>query len=283
MCSERTWTHSSPSLRNLAFCETKLTMRSEVAFIHGMCEFCRRVLSTDSGAPEEIVEVKLMEHISRRELLLVRVFARDFCTCISRFLAKSRRDATASVTIRAENCGLYLCYCDSRKKPPGTIATADRKSVFSNAKWLLRRKLYLPHLGGIPDLLRTFLQLLHVHVITDAAENELLCLCDDRRTTIPLSVKDKTAYEAVNNHEHLLDDLSDDEFAVLAADAPVLCRLVYSNIKMQYPQRKLAVYVTVSRHDSIAVRFHQVWEQEPIYYQSEDFSSGDERVFSLID
>lgn len=283
MCSGRTSTHSSPSLRNLAFCEAKLMMRSEVAFTHGTCEFCRRVLSTDSDASEENIEVKLVEHISRRELLLARVFARDFCTCISRSLAKSHRSATASVAIRAENCGLYLCYCDSRKKPPGTIAAADEKSAFSNAKWLFRRKLCLPRLGGIPDLLRTFLQLLHVHVITDVTGSELLCLCDDRRTTISLSLKDKTAYEAVNNHEHLLDDLSDDEFAVLITDAPVLCRLVYSNIKMQYPQRKLAVYVTVSRYDSLAVRFHQVWAKESLYYNSEDFSSGDERVFSHVD
>ena len=248
-----------------------------------MCEFCRRVLSTDSNALEENIEVKLMEHISRREILSLRVFARDFCTCISRFLEKSHKNTIVSVAMRVENHKLYMCCYDTQKKYPGTIAAADEKSAFSNAKWLFRRKLCLPRLGGIPDLLRTFLQLLHVHVITDVTGSELLCLCDDRRTTIPLSVKDKTAYEAVNNHEHLLDDLSDDEFAVLITDAPVLCRLVYSNIKMQYPQRKLAVYVTVSRYDSLAVRFHQVWAKESLYYNSEDFSSGDERVFSHVD
>lgn len=91
------------------------------------------------------------------------------------------------------------------------------------------------------------------------------------------------AYEAVNNHEHLLDDISDEAFSELVADAPVLCRLIYCNIKMQYPQRKLAVYVAVSRHDSLTVRFHQVWTGEPPYYDPEDFSSGDERVFSVID
>ena len=111
----------------------------------------------------------------------------------------------------------------------------------------------------------------------------LLCLCDDHRKTIPLSVEDKTAYEAGNNHEHLLDDISDEAFSELVADAPVLCRLIYCNIKMQYPQRKLAVYVAVSRHDSLTVRFHQVWTGEPPYYDPEDFSSGDERVFSVID
>lgn len=150
-------------------------------------------------------------------------------------------------------------------------------------KWLFRKKLCASHSTGITGLFRTFSQLLHYQVLTDAAGNELLCLCDDHRKTIPLSVEDKTAYEAGNNHEHLLDDISDEAFSELVADAPVLCRLIYCNIKMQYPQRKLAVYVAVSRHDSLTIRFHQVWTGEPPYYDPEDFSSGDERVFSVID
>ena len=120
-------------------------------------------------------------------------------------------------------------------------------------------------------------------MLTDEAGNELLCLYDDHRKTIPLSVKDKTAYEAVNNHVHLLDDISDEVFSKLVVDAPILCRLIYNNIKAQYPQKKLAVYVTVSRCDSFTIRFHQVWPGEPLYYNPEDFSSGDERVFSVID
>ena len=80
----------------------------------------------------------------------------------------------------------------------------------------------------------------------------------------------------MNNHVHLLDDISDEEFSKLAVDAPILCRLIYNNIKAQYPQKKLAVYVTVSRCDSFTIG-------EPLYYNPEDFSSGDERVFSVID
>lgn len=163
------------------------------------------------------------------------------------------------------------------------IAAADREKAFSNVRWLFRRKLGGSHSTGITGLFRTLSQLLHYHVLTDAAGNELLCLCDDHRKTIPLSVEDKTAYEAGNNHEHLLDDISDEAFSELVADAPVLCRLIYCNIKMKYPHRKLAVYVAVSRHDSLTVRFHQVWMGELPYYDPEDFSSGDERVFSLID
>ena len=72
----------------------------------------------------------------------------------------------------------------------------------------------------VPDIFAAF-------ALTDAAGNELLCLCDDHRKTIPLSVEDKTAYEAGNNHEHLLEDILDEAFSELVADAPVLCRLIY--------------------------------------------------------
>lgn len=185
--------------------------------------------------------------------------------------------------MRIKGHGLYLCNYYDRQKPYGTIAAADREKAFSNVKWLFRRKLCASHSTGISGLFQTFSQLLHYQVLTDAAGNELLCLCDDHRKTIPLSVEDKTAYEAGNNHEHLLDDISDEAFSELVADAPVLCRLIYCNIKMQYPRRKLAVYAAVNRHDSLTVRFHQVWTGEPPYYDPEEFSSGDERVFSVID
>ena len=169
------------------------------------------------------------------------------------------------------------------KSPTEPLPWLIEKKAFSNVKWLFRRKLCASHSTGITGLFRTFSQLLHYQVLTDAAGNELLCLCDDHRKTIPLSVEDKTAYEAGNNHEHLLDDISDEAFSELVADAPVLCRFIYCNIKMQYPRRKLAVYAAVSRHDSLTIRFHQVWTGEPPYYDPKDFSSGDERVFSLID
>lgn len=180
-------------------------MRRETDFIHGICEFCRRMDSAYPGAPKDDIEVKLVEHISCRELLALRGFARDLCIGISRFLTYSRENETASIAMRIKDHGLYLCNYYDRQKPYGTIAAADREKAFSNVKWLFRRKLCASHSTGITGLFRTFSQLLHYHVLTDAAGNELLCLCDDHRKAIPLSVEDKTAYEAGNNHEHLLE------------------------------------------------------------------------------
>lgn len=55
-----------------------LTMRRETDFIHGICEFCRRMDSAYPGTPKDDIEVKLVEHISCREFLALRVL-REIC------------------------------------------------------------------------------------------------------------------------------------------------------------------------------------------------------------
>ncbi len=101
-----------------------LTMRREIDFIHGICEFCRRMDSAYPGAPKDDIEVKLVEHISCREFLALRGFARDLCTGISRFLAYSRENETVSIAMRIKDHGLYLCNYYDRQKPYGMIAAA---------------------------------------------------------------------------------------------------------------------------------------------------------------
>ena len=147
-------------------------MRGEEDFIHGICEFCRRMDSAYPGAPKDDIEVKLVEHISCREFLALRGFARDLCIGISRFLTYSRENETASIAMRIKDHGLYLCNYYDRQKSYGTIAAADREKAFSNVKWLFRRKLCASHSTGITGLFLTFSQLLHYHVLTDAAGNE---------------------------------------------------------------------------------------------------------------
>lgn len=268
-------------------------MRRDVDFVHGICEFCRRADSAARGArnggfdpPPAPVEVLLAEHISWWERLLLRHWARDLCAGLSRYLAyphEAGGNGAASLVMRVRDHALFLCDCPAGQRPSGVIAAAGSGAALSKAAWSYKGILRAPCASDLVDLCRAFSLLWHEHLLTDAAGNELLCLCDDHRTTIPLSVADKMAYEAVNNHMHLLDELSDAAFAKLVADAPVLCQLIYRNIKLQYPQKRIAVYVEVSRRDSLTVRFHQVWDQESPYWNPADFASGDERIFSVID
>lgn len=81
------------------------------------------------GAPKDDIEVKLVEHISCREFLALRGFARDLCIGISRFLTYSRENETVSIAMRIKDHGLYLCNYYDRQKPYGTIAAADREKL----------------------------------------------------------------------------------------------------------------------------------------------------------
>ena len=157
------------------------------------------------GAPRDDVEVKLVEHISCREFLALRGFARDLCTGISRFLADSRENETVSIAMRIKDHGLYLCNYYDRQKSYGTIATADREKTFSNVKWLFRRKLCASHSTGITGLFRTFSQLLHYQVLTDAAGNELLskmlAILDSQKKSF--SSKAGTEYEHFDHEARL--------------------------------------------------------------------------------
>lgn len=95
-------------------------------------------------------------------------------------------------------------------------------------------------------------------------------------------IKDKTAFEAIENHIHLLDDLSKDEFKSIDAVAQAFITALHFNLKAWYPQRKFAVYATASLGDSFILRFHQLWEGEAPYYCPDDYDGSREKVFAVM-
>ena len=79
-------------------------------------------------------------------------------------------------------------------------------------------------------------------------------------------IEDKTAFEAVENHVHLLDRVKLKEYKKLEKIAPTLCTTLLASLKYQYPSRSFSAYVTITLHDSMILRFHQNWDGEPPYY-----------------
>ena len=79
-------------------------------------------------------------------------------------------------------------------------------------------------------------------------------------------IEDKTAFEAVENHVHLLDRVRQKEYRTLEKIAPTLCTTLLASLKYQYPSRSFSAYVTITLHDSMILRFHQNWDGEPPYY-----------------
>jgi|LSQX01.2.fsa_nt_gb hypothetical protein len=95
------------------------------------------------------------------------------------------------------------------------------------------------------------------------------------------SIKDKTEFEAIENHIHLLDNIKEDEFESLDTISKILVKSIIYNLKCWYPEKQFFVYVSIRLHDSMIIRFHQKWINEEPYFNTADFTSPIEKVFML--
>lgn len=78
-------------------------------------------------------------------------------------------------------------------------------------------------------------------------------------------IDDRTAFEAVENHVHLIDKVRKKHFNTCVSVAHVIGRVLLESLETQYPQKGFIVYVTIKEHDSMIIRFHQKWENEAPY------------------
>ena len=92
-------------------------------------------------------------------------------------------------------------------------------------------------------------------------------------------IYDKTAFEAVENHIYILDDISPKEFKVLFPIAKSLGNMLLCCLKQSFPNKNFIVFVTLCVHDSFIIRFHQKWKDEIPYYNPDDFENQGEKGF----
>jgi hypothetical protein len=92
-------------------------------------------------------------------------------------------------------------------------------------------------------------------------------------------IEDKTEFEALENHIHLLDNVRKDEYEILERVAKKLGTTVLDCLMMKYPQKHFRVYITIRIYDSMIIRFHQIWENEEPYYNVGDLLPNNEKVY----
>lgn len=92
-------------------------------------------------------------------------------------------------------------------------------------------------------------------------------------------IKDRTEFEACENHVHLMDNVKKDEFTRLIPVVKRLGEAVLQCLKSEYPQKQFMVFVSLHLNDSMIIRFHQKWENEKPYCNPEDYKSEKEKVF----
>lgn len=92
-------------------------------------------------------------------------------------------------------------------------------------------------------------------------------------------VDDKTEFEALENHRHLLDKIRKNEFTRLFPIAESLGKSLLGCLKRDFANKHFVVFVSLRVGDSLIVRFHQKWAGEEPYYNPGDFSDSEEKVF----
>lgn len=116
--------------------------------------------------------------------------------------------------------------------------------------------------------------------VTDDLGNEFV-LCADSPFDHVESIRDKTAFEAVENHVHLIDHVKKEEFDELIPIAKALGQALANDLKGQYPEKSFVVFVSLCLNDSLIIRFHQKWDNEAPYYDPSAFSAAKELVFAF--
>ncbi len=117
-------------------------------------------------------------------------------------------------------------------------------------------------------------------IITDEQENEYVIFAKSQLNHIE-NIIDKTEFEAIENHIHLLDNLKKDEYENLIPTAKALGQTLLNSLKHYFPHKHFFVFVTLQVNDSMIIRFHQKWENEMPYYNPSDFISKKEMIFSF--
>lgn len=85
------------------------------------------------------------------------------------------------------------------------------------------------------------------------------------------NISDKTEFEAIENHIHILEKITRKEFEKLDEISQILGKSLLSCLRRKYPDKHFFVYVSIDLKDSMIIRFHQDWKNEDPYYDDNDF------------
>jgi len=86
-------------------------------------------------------------------------------------------------------------------------------------------------------------------------------------------IEDKTGFEALENHVHLLYGIKRIEYKPLIAIGSDLAKALLASLKYNFPEKIFIVYVCVHIGEDFIIRFHQKWEGESFYMNPDDFNS----------
>lgn len=109
------------------------------------------------------------------------------------------------------------------------------------------------------------------YTITDDLNNELVFL-DIGASKISkkenICIKDRTQCEAVENHFHLFDKLSVQDISLIKEVGTIIAQNMLNSLKQSFPDKSFIVYLEINIKDSTIIRFHQIWKDEALYFDT---------------
>ena len=132
------------------------------------------------------------------------------------------------------------------------------------------------------DFLQSITGLFSFKTISDGCGNEYVVYSDSVITTADLKgISDRTEFEALENHVHLLEKVTKKEFENADEVSNALGKSLLSCLSAKYPDKHFFVYVSVDLKDSMIVRFHQEWKNEKPYYNADDDFGENTKLFTF--
>ena len=106
----------------------------------------------------------------------------------------------------------------------------------------------------------------------DSEDNEYVFLkTNDQMTEFVNKVSDKTQLEAFENHVHVCGKVKKRDRQIAYTTAKLITNNLMDKLKMEFPDKKFYVYLDCDFKEHIIIRFHQLWENELLCYNVNDF------------
>jgi hypothetical protein len=120
---------------------------------------------------------------------------------------------------------------------------------------------------------KKFAGLFSFKTIIDEQKNEYVVFLNNPLQFVK-DISDRTAFEALENHVHLVDKVKRNEFNDLIAVGETLGKALLATLKQNYPQKHFYVFVSIDLKDSFIIRFHQQWKGEEPYCDPASFTDA---------
>lgn len=130
------------------------------------------------------------------------------------------------------------------------------------------------------ELLHSISKLFDFKVIKDKDGNEYVVYSKSLINYIDSTVEDKTAFEAVENHEHISANIKKSDFDDACYIGKTLGKAMLSSLKHTFPDKKFIVFVDI-HFDEIIIRFHQKWDNESVYYDINADYGKESKLFAF--